>query len=443
MGKFIGRGFMSISLEDNELNSNTPIVDNANEFKKTLSSMDEVDAKCDEIVGNMVDKQNALVTLESYNHALANDGTTMNKLGAKFTNIAIESACNDAKISLEDLPIDIPTYETNPKEAIDTAIGNLNSVKENISKELTDSTIKLLGALTEKREYFNDVKSKLYRRLDACKVKLESLSTEPNSEGNTNPKLMPYKPDFRMIALGNGEIELFDNPDTHVSELSVSLAKGATVVPQITFFLNAHSHLFKHIVHRHLDWIKQHKDNVLKTPDGFKHYSFNSFELNLPGSDGYGNGGRYFCEIPGGKYFTTKVDPGIHFGFDGIEALLNSQVSLCNFNSLTVNEKDIPVLTVVEMKARLAELEGGLMKFRSWCDSNYCTLWKDALFDEAIIALMLKEQAGTLNERGLTLMAQAIFKLLNDATKDVGHYVVEVYNSLLCYIEASLEQTTI
>ena len=390
-------------------------------------TMDRLDGIGEQHLSNVSEGQEAIAALESMGHYLQKNGsTTLGKSGVKFANIAIEQLCVKAKCSLEDLPIDVGVFESNPDAAITTGVETIKKMQASITESMAGDMTKLLLTLTQKRELFNKAIQHMYHRIDEVQEALDAY------KGDRDASLRMYlnvEPRWKEFFYGDNDVQA-----------------GATVVPDIDFLMTEHTHLFRRLIKRQLDWITQHKDNVLSAKEGFSEYSFNPVEFNISGTvlaDNSDTIQHYISAtvLPGNRLFNCTIPSKLKTGFDGVQSLLQSKAFLSE-EIVAGKEiraiRKINVLRVTQIEARLAELKHGLTMLKKWCDSAYCDLWKEAFFDTTMISFLLKTEAGSLNERGLSLLSQAILSLLDNSSKDIGQYALLTFSALLEYVECSM-----
>lgn len=408
----------------NNLSIENPLGTDMLDEKGVSITMDKLDTIGQEHQLAIGEGQETIAALESMGNYLQKHGsTTLGKSGVKFANIAIEQFCLRAKVSLEDLPIDANVFESNPDEAVTTGVVTIKKMQASITESMAGDMSKMLLTLTQKRELFNKAIQQMYHRIDEVQEALDAY------KGDRNAGIRMYlnvEPNWKEFFYGEGDLKA-----------------GATVIPDIDFLMTEHTHLFRRLIKRQLDWINQHKDNILATKEGFSEYSFNPTEFNISGTVRADNGDEiqhYISSevLPGNRLFNCIVPRKLKTGFDGVQSLLQSKAFLSE-EVVTGNViRKIGVLRIVQIEARIAELKHGLIMLKKWCDSAYCDLWKEAFFDTTMISFLLKTEAGSLNERGLSLLSHAILSLLDNSSKDIGQYALLTFSALLEYVECSM-----
>ncbi len=411
---------------DNSLSIENPLGDDMLDEKGVSVTMDLLDEIGSGHQSSVVDGQEAVTALESMGNYLQKHGSaTLGKSGVKFANIAIEQLCVKAKLSLEELPIDSGVFESDPEAAVGAGVEEIKKMQSSITDNMAGDMTKLLVNLTQKRELFNKAIQHMYHRIDEVQEVLDAFKGERNAGVRMT---LTVNPVWREFFYG-----------------AACVQDGATVVSDIDFLMTEHTHLFRRLIKRQLDWINQHKDNILTTKEGFASYFFNPVEYNIGATEPSdtiqnSNQQRFISAsvLPGNRRFNCVTANELKTGFDGAQALLNSKAFLTidKVEDRAVNR--IGILRVETVDARIAELKHGLAQLKKWCDNAYCALWKDAFFDETMISFLLKTEAGSLNERGLSLIAQGVLSLLDNATTDIGQYALLTFSSLLEYVECCM-----
>ena len=410
---------------DNNLAIENPLGFDMLDEKGVSVTMDRLDEIGQSLQISVGDGQESIAALESMAHYLQKNGsTTLGKTGVAFANIAIEQLCVKAKLSLEALPINTTAFVEDPESAVSSGISEIKKMQADVITKMSGDLSNMLVTLTQKRELFNKAIQHLYHRIDEVQEAIDCFPKEKKEV--TLRGFLVVAPTWKEFFYGSGTTQ-----------------GGGTVVADVEFLMTEHTHLFKRLIKRQLDWIQQHKDNVLATKDGFANYSFNPIEYNISGTERSVNNDQslqhYISSsvLPGNYCFNCITSGTIKTGFDAAQALLQSKAFLSE-NQPVEMDKRIHYLRVVDIEARLAELKHGLSKLKHWCDSAYCELWKEAFFDETMISFLLKTEAGSLNERGLSMVAQGILSLLDNASKDIGQYALLTFSTLLEYVECCM-----
>ncbi len=411
---------------DNNLSIENPIGADMLDEKGVSVTMDTLDEIGRAWQTEVASGQETIAALESMGNYLQRNGSAaLGKGGIKFANIAIEQLCAKAKLYLEELPIDSGVFESNPDEAVATGVEEIKKMQSSITSNMAGDMTKLLVNLTQKRELFNKAIQHMYRRIDEVQEAVDSVPKEHWNHGIRG-----------QLSVNPVWAEFFYGTDC--------VQGGSTVVQDIDFLMTEHTHLFRRLIKSQLDWINQHKDNILTTKEGFASYSFNPIEFNISGTEHIATTDKLLSHyastnvLPGNRRFNCTTADTLKTGFDGAQALLNSKAFLTIDKVEEQSVNRIPILRVETIDARLAELKHGLVQLKKWCDNAYCALWKDAFFDETMISFLLKTEAGSLNERGLSLVAQGVLSLLDNATTDIGQYALLTFSSLLEYVECCM-----
>ena len=420
----------SFALEDIE-ESNEVVVAEPTGFAmmdtpREVSVMENCDKRSTRLVSKIGSSQEAVASLEAMANQLKHStAASLGKLGVRFANIAIEQFCAGAQYALEELPLDPRRYESDPQAATTGGVEKIGEAKAELNKGVGTDMVSILYGLTEKRNAFNRIIHQQYHRIDEVQ---EALDRFKDKEG--------VKPSTVDLPVSGNYYEFF-----YVDGGAVAL--GSTVVSDISHLLTEHTHLFKRLIKKNLDWLNEHKDNILKTPAGFDQYSFNPVEYNISGSDVVEKSTESTVvykgpALPGGKNLYCKTVANTRFGYDAIDALTHSSAYIDATTPIEPGVEKLAVLNLSEIQARLEELKHGLENIRHWCDMAYCKMWKDAFFEETILTFLMKDEAEGLSERGLSMLAYAILSLLNNATTDVAQYALTSFDALLNYVEDSV-----
>ena len=412
---------------DNSLSIENPIGYDMLDEEGVSVTMEILDKQNQECQGRIAEGQDVVASLESMAHYLQKKGgIDLGKAGAVFANIAVEQFGAKRSISLEELPINIAKFESDPEEAIGSGVVQIGNLKETVLQDMSGDMTKLLYTLTQKRELFNKAIQNIYRRISEVEEAIEKLGQRDKTLGI---RMMLQVPEAWHEFFYEGEFR----------------SNGSTVVPDITFLMTEHNHLFKRLIKRQLEWIEQHKDNILKSKTGFDEYSFNPIEFNINGTKCVSEDGekelRFVSTnvLPGERLFNCLTSSGTKTGFDAAQSLLTSRAFLTKVITRGYKpDQNIGILTVEKIEARIAELKHGLEKLKHWCDVAYRDMWKEAFFDETMISFLLRSEAGSLNERGLSIVAQAVLSLLENSTTDIGQYALLTFSSLLEYLECCM-----
>lgn len=395
-----------------------------------LQSLEEQDASGDALVSGIGEKTEAVAALEAISHALVRE-SGMNKLAARFANIAIEELCEGAGLEMDCAALDVVQVEQDQAKAVEAGVAAIGEITEGAMTAVVEDFTSILKSLTEKRDVFNSAMRQMYHRIDEV---YEDLSKLKGMESTP----MPREESF----LGGVEFNAISYRGRGV------VVRGCTVVSDLQHLLTEHSHLYKSLIKKQLDWINAHKDNILKDESGFNQYSFNPVEYRAAGSEVQElselTANYVGPDLPGGVRFHTETTRDVCFGYEAIDALTHSKSYLQSAvemeGAATGEQAVVPTLSLAEIEARLAEVKAGLEATRRWCDTGYAKLWKDAFFEEQVLAFLTQKEALNLNQRGLSMVAYAILSLLHNATKDMAQYSLTTLSGLLHYAEVSMTQ---
>ena len=381
-------------------------------------------------VKDIGEKTDAIISLEAISHQLAKStATTLGTLGAKYANLAIEQICNKANITFEELPLDTKKYETNPSEEISSGVAGLNTAIVAMQDVEKKDLVSLLGVLTSKRDYVNKVIRSIYARLGEIDENLERIKELGGDVGPTEQEI--DNPAWLQLACVRYDIS--------TSSLTCSTLKH---------LLANHSHVYKRLVKKQLDWISDHKENLLTSVNGFKQYSFDPKEYLLSGANVADSGNSndksfyYSDPLPGDATYTVELPSTITYGYDACDAIKQTNWKLVPtaYGMRPKMRLVAPVLSLEDIRARSAEIKSLLEDIRHWSDIVYMKLWKDAIYDCDVIGHLLTEQAQNLNQRGLTALASVVIDLLHKADGGIGNYALNTVDVLLKYVEESMSK---
>jgi hypothetical protein len=300
----------------------------------------------------------------------------------------------------------------------------MQNVVGTILKNEENTLVSLLAVLSDKRAVVNKAIRSFYARLGEIDENLERVA-----------QLGDVQPSADVIE----EPSWFRN----VSVFYEIDAIG--VCPKVKHFLANHSHVYKRLVKKQLDWIIAHKDNLLQSENGFSQYTFDPKEYMIAGSidgetDDVGRVMHVTNDLPGDVLYGTVVPPTPTWGYAAVDAMLASGGAL-SYPDPTARPRmhlRAAVLSIEDIKARSAEVKSLLEDIRHWSDVAYMHLWKDAIYDCDVIEHLLTSSASSINQRGLTALASVVVDLLHKADGGVGGYALTEADALLQYIEESL-----
>ena len=382
-------------------------------------------------VQDLGETQQSVMALESIARSLSNKETAaMGKMGGRFLNIAAEQLMEEGRIPTEALPLNVKEFEVNPEGALSEAAVNIaNSVEQAMEVSAQDLTM-VVGYLTEKRSALSDTMHAMHRRLDRVKETLETVRTTTGQENRAIPPLGNSSSYNGICYSGKGVV-----------------AQGSTVVSDVIHLLAEQSSMYQRLIHSQSEWVRQHKENLLATANGFEQYCFNPAEYLLGGMlfSHRGNGYAVFKsqQLPSSLYAYCAIPEEKSFGYAAVEALLHSKFFLDREPMAAPedgSEAQVNALTLIEIEAREKELRMGLVKLREWSDCVHSKLWSDALFEEVITTFLLKQKTESMNERAVGWLAAGVVRLLNEATCDIPRLVIPIYDDLLRLMEDSISQ---
>lgn len=438
-----------LSLEDIELDASMhsvdPVVVQSLDEVGTIGELDRLDNRGSDAVAETQDGVEVAASLEAMAfHLRRQKPSEMGKLGARFANIAIEEMCSRVGISLEEMPIS-DAAPAITEEVMQTGAGAIDALKVQAIDKTGQSLLSLINTLTVKREHINAVLAAFTHRIDEVREAIATVRGKQQANEVTSfteflPGLVPIFYDLSESSVRNS----FTEGGEPVYGL---VNKASTVVSDLSHFLTEHTHLYKRLIKKQIDWICDHKDNILKNADGIDQFSFNPSEYQIAGSkpelpDSAPSMGNFVGpSMPGAVRYVTKLSTlETVFGYGALNAINNATASLrCSMvasgNQIKVDPTPIPVLTIDEIEARLLEAERGIEAFKHWSDMAYVKMWKDAFFETVIVENILKNEAASTGDRSLSMLAATVLSLIDRSGADVPQYAVRVLSSLMLYTE--------
>lgn len=366
----------------------------------------------------------------------------LGKPALKLANMAYSSYVSTAKIDLQELPIDVSRYDRSPEDTVAKGIAQIDASKHALFDSIRKELAHLLVINCQQRESLN-------QRIKGLWSKFHDLSD--------------------MVERGSSPLE---GAECRLGDLSSNLmlfkggqlvAGGATVMSDLSHFLTEHTHVFKRLIKKEIGWVADHKENILRTGKGLETFSYTTGDYLCnaakeiapeqtdlrPGADE-----TVFVtqELPGMRGLFVQLPRNNVMGLDAFEAHRKVEFFFTDYDIKATNEvrskifqgdsrADVyPVLTREEVQARLNEVKRTIKDLEHWADMAYVQMWKDAYFEEEVIAALVKRDAQGLNERMLGDLSYIILQQLNDATQHVGWYGVEVIEAMLSFVEYNLSR---
>ena len=373
-----------------------------------------LDSRGDGLVKDIGENTEAVIGLEAIAHQLEKStSATLGSLGARYANIAVEQICDKVNIALEEMPLDIKAYETNSGAAVASGVQSLQETIGSIQQTEQNDLVSLLTVLTSKRDIINKSIRSIYARLGEINENLERIA---QLGGDVGPSEQEVSGDTWMRGVC----------------INWNVASTITACSDLKHFLANHSHVYKRLVKKQLDWITDHKDNLLASVNGFNQYSFDPKEYTVVSGNA----------LPGDAVWVVDTVKTTAFGYEASDAMLRSG-GILTYPRANERVRMIlvaPTLSLEDIRARSAEIKSLLEDIRHWSDVAYVKLWKDAIYDCDVIGHLLTEKAGSLNQRGLTALANVTIDLLHKADGGVGMYALSTVDALLKYVELSLSK---
>jgi hypothetical protein len=370
----------------------------------------------------------AAVGLESIAYSMLKaDPSDFNALTVKLINFSVKNIKEKASISIESLPFG----QTNRVDPATVAAG-LNAIrndKETSFSQVRDNFTHLFTIMAARRSDLEGKISRLEKRLPGIEARLvekEEISTEPFPIGS--------KSVFQRLVY-DGQI----------------VANASGVSNDVCHFLTEHNHMYKRLIHKLTNWVKDHKDNELRTIHGYRSYALGPAEYICHGAQGTGEtfpkynstfSNHLTSLLPGSKIFSMCGVTHNVSGADAITAQLNSECKLIDDRRLDESalQRPIAALSSEELAARLSEAKRGLEALRHWSDVAFVEMWKDACFEGLYMSAMIEPTVAKISERLLGDFGLISLKLLEEASKSVGEYAYEVFEALIEFVEFHLER---
>lgn len=402
------------------------------EFPSYSVQMDALDDEGSVYVKKQEDRVDAAICIEAMsNQLLSSNPEKLGSVGAMFANLAFEWYAEKANIEMPQPALDLKAFDSVPERALEDGAKNMSAVKEQVIGEVGEDLTKIVYALACKRELFISAIDKLYSRATAVEEKLKNFQSLTMTPTPSVTQFIP-KESHRAIMYGSSGL----------------VAKGATIVSDLNHALTEHTHLFKRLVEKQVAWINDHKDNLLKTKDGFSQYSFNpkeyqafvAYSLITKDEDDNNICVTSSNVLPGDVRLICETSTQTLFGYDGTSALSASKTYLAHASKEPVSLEvlsPLPVLSIEEINARLTDLRHGLKALKHWCDMGYCKMWNAAFHNQVLVKNLLSSKADSINSRGVTAISQVVVGLLHQASKDMGQYGCLTLGGMLDYIEDS------
>jgi hypothetical protein len=396
--------------------------------------------------------QETLVSLEAMRNYLdKQDPKQIGPVGVSFANIAIENLCSANRISLESLTVNPVDYDQNPQAAVAQGLASMDKTQQELVDRIHGNLTEILRSLCDKRDALNRTIGSLWKEV----TRLDNMDPVSSPEN-----IQLWQGAHNLFYL-NGSVPGFD-------------PLASRVIGDLCHFLTEHTHLFKRLIQKQLNWINDHKDNLLKGRSGFDQYTFNPVEYRCNGSvpadthHGVAPEGQVAyrsVELPGMKAFYMLTNGRALSGIEAIEALSEATTTLTWYNDsemrallsryngpaftetgadaqaaeeLADKLRQIPALDGENCKARIQEVKRALRDLEHWADMAYVKMWKDAYFEQEVLSALLKATAGSIGERGLSLLAQSVASQLVQAASHVDSYAVDTIREVLRYVALSM-----
>ena len=413
-----------------EIKVATPITGVALYDAPSITAFGELDNEAGGYVKDIGENTDAIIGLEAIANQLTKSSKdSLGKLGAMYANLAVEQICNKVNYALEEMPLDVKAYETDSNAAIVSGVQSLQETIGSIQEVEKKDLVSILTVLTSKRDLVNKSIRNIYARLGEIDENLERIA---QLGGDVGP----------------GEQEVSDTSWVAKACVYWSIDSTVTVCSDLKHFLANHSHVYKRLVKKQLDWITDHKDNLLTSVNGFNQYAFDPKEYVIAGSVSVESGNvkdglLYYSDLlPGNAIYSTELPAVKTFGYEATDAMLRTG-AVMTFPHSDSSPRGIlvaPTLSLEDIRARGAEIKSLLEDIRHWSDVAYVTLWKEAIYDCDVIGHLLTEKAGSLNQRGLTALANVTIDLLHKADGGIGMYALTTVDALLKYVELSMSK---
>lgn len=402
-----------------------------------LSVLESAENAAKDCVSDIAQTQESSMALEALAVSLKSPhAKSMGKMGAMYFNVAAENFMQQARIASQDLPMAAPQMDAEPEAAIAAGQANIVGAINQAAAVTTDDLANLLVELSIKREAMTKLIHGLHHRLDEVKEDLEAIKTGQlryDSQGQLK-ELGGYRDYAYIQYAGKGVVQ-----------------GGSSVAGDLLRVLEDHMAMFQRLVHSQSEWVRQHKDNVMNLSGGIRDYCFDP-ALYLCAAVQYSHSapdGEIFhsSDLPGGMrlYCKTGAKEKV-FGQEAVEALTQSSVWLAPAGDLDSqtepNYGAVYAITAMQMEAREKEMRMVLLKLREWSDFVNRDIWAQALFEEAITAMLITpEQGSSVGEEKhgmLRALGAAVVKLCNEASSNLGSELLAVVACMVKLLEDSM-----
>lgn len=402
-----------------------------------------LDNQVTDLLDSLQGHQEAAVAIEAIAHTLQKDGSgSYNKTALKLANLAYGAFAEKAGVSLEELPIDVAKFDADPKIVVEQGIANIQDSKQKVFDQIRTGLSELLVMNARKREALQTKVKELRANWHALDESI-SRGLRPN-EG--------------------GSYQIADRSDNYMLLYSGRIVdNGATVMPDICHFLTEHSHLFKRLIKKQTDWLADHKQNVLRTTKGFDSYTFNPIEYVCHGASAVVDKEELTrlgtvenevvyksAQLPGMFAFYSFTEAESCSGIEAVGALNRARTNIADSNPVEratveaarfggTDTEQFPLLTIEEIQARLAETKRAIDALEHWGQIAFIDIWKEACFEEEVLASIIRTDAQGLNERLLGELGFAVLRQLEEASNGVVGYVTHVLDAMLVFLSLNLE----
>jgi hypothetical protein len=421
----------------------------------------------------------------------ASEASELGQTGLQFANIAIESICLEANLSLSQSAFSLEAYQRSPTMAMEGALDFISAKIADIWKLIKEKLATFFRYLAEKMDFFKRNIGNLKRTVATLESQAGGIDSAAEALQAT---LYPQQCFADLLYL-----------DTGFPQSGQGIAKAVDEV------LLAHGKVFSTVINKHMTWLKDNHGRVSANPKVIEEFSVElddflmldaaplsrSIRKNIPKE---GNVFYRSKELPGGKAIYTEIEPASNTGLAAIEMLANVNVYFDKFDPVSYDLKmlemaqraqadvnqwywSLPVeqrkgqlppqidtssaklpgtgrstrltpglvfdtLSLTQIKKMLKEVKASAEVIEQWYAEVFGQIWKDKDFDFLANTLLAKRDVKNYGTglhldpapRYLGNLVLALLNVMGNATANTHAYAFTTYFSLLSYVEESLFQ---
>ncbi len=387
-------------------------------------------------------RQDVVMAIESVATMLRKDEpATVSKSTLRLANMACNAYLNNIQIDMQELPVDLTSYDRSPAVVVEKGADNIDAEKHKVIDTLREPLANLLNLNAASRKAF-------CLKVEALKARMAQI------QACMGRGMVPDATSTLYLKDASDAAPRLLYPEGFVHE-------GATVMHDLSFFLTEHEHMFKRLVKKQIAWMVDHADNLGKTSRPLAQYSFDPGEYRCCDAE---SAPAHKLSLPLSESedaFRTKPLPGLKalyfvcrnqrvFGAEAIDALEGARVTLGDYDTVMLEKAKefwnnpelgkIPMLCIETLQARFEETKRAIGHLEYWGEMTYLQLWKDACFETVVLGHMLEADAQTSYQRMVGEVARATMQQLMQASIDVGDYAIETIDAMVGLIEYCLEK---